>query len=467
MHQQEVLELVGRSALWAYRNQAVWVHRRVESVTFPARNDPIVRRHVSIDFSIPEGLAAINGDADERPEDELYYYVPVSVLQKWPPVLQLDLRNAQDEAIPLLTRDQNAVTDGALLLALASDLTAGSRQLADSDIPRHLKTIASRPGDEAREALTAIIPPDPRHDDGLQSALRGSAEFLDLAGGLVDNTLLWLRVCGGRNERTIVKFAYDVARELDVTTWDRAAFGIAPLEARVETPHIGSAGSYHLAVVSPAPLDIVDAQLTLSRRATPLHNVDEGDVIARCTAQQSRELEGPFQPDLEDRDLRLYADAAGRQARFYIAGRRDGCFGRLRISIAVQKSGFLQGAALASTLIALLLLAYAIGFGTIVEKPERVTPVLLLVPGLLAYLVVRPRDHELARDFLAGTRRLLLLSGLLPIINAASLAVGGDATWVDATAWVSSGVAVALALVLWLGALLPRGSRRMPLSSSS
>jgi hypothetical protein len=438
----------------------------VESVTFPARNDPIVRRHLSIDFSIPEELAAIDGDADRHPDDDLFFYVPVSVLRKWPPVLQLDLRNEQDEAIPLLTRDQNAVTDGALLLSLAEDVTRGSPVLRESDIPGHLETIAARPGDEARAALTAIIPPDPDHDDELQRALRVSPEFLDLAGGLVDNTLLWLRVCGRRSERTIVKFAYDVARELDVSAWDQAAFGIAPHEAKVETPHIGSAGSYHLAVVSPAPLDIVDAELTLSRRLTPLHNVDEGEVIARCTAEQSRELEGPMQPHLEERDLRLYAGTAGSQARFYIAGRRDGWFGSLRISIAVQKSGFLQGAAIAGTLIAALLVAYALGFGTISKKPERITSVLLLVPPLLAYLVVRPSDHQLARDFLSGTRRLLLISGLLPIINAASLAIGGDASWVEATAWCSGCVAAVLAVVLWLGVWLPTGGRKMPLSSA-
>lgn len=461
MYLEEVLTRVGGSALDAFLCQGEWIHRRVESVTFPARNDPIVRRRVSIDFTIPEGLQRPDPDMDGTSEG--LFYVPLSVLRKWPPVLQLDLRTEQDEPIPLLTRNQNGTADKALLVALA-ERAAGKEAIEDTGILEHLRTIAERPGNEARQALTVVIPPDPADDDDPRAALRKDPAFLDLAGGLVDNTLLWLRISGKTGDRKLVKFAYDVARDLNVTLFDRAAFGLEPLQATVETPHIGSAGSYHLAVASPAPLDIIDAKLSLRRRATPLHNVNEGDVVAECTAAESRTREGPLELSDDMTDVRLYADAVGRQARFYIAGSREGCFGELKISIAVEKGGFLRSAAIAGSMIALLLLMYAVGFVALDDHPERLTPVLLLVPGLLAYLVVRPNDHALARDFLSGTRWLLLASGLLAIGGAGTLAVGGTRGWVHAVAWVIAVLATLIAVALWAGVVLPRKEDQMPLS---
>lgn len=466
MHLDEVIRRVGASALDAFLDQRAWIHRRVEAVTFPARNDPIVRRRVSVDFTIPDGLEAssIEPSAPNNGSEKsgAYFYVPVSVLRKWPPVLRLDLRTGEDEAIPLLTREQNGVADGALLLALAESI-AGAGQLASTDVPDLLRTITEEPGDRARDALIKLLPPDPVDDDEVRSALRSDLQFLELAGGLVDNTLLWLRVHGSTGERKLVKIAYDVARELDVSAWDAEAFGILPLQATVETPHIGSTGSYHLAVVSPAPLDIVDASIVLKRRATPLYNVDEGDEVARCSAGLSRELAGPLHTD-EPAGVRLHASAEGRQARFYIAGDRDGYFGQLLVSIAVQKQGLLQGAAVAASLVTALLLGYAIAFADIAKHPERFTSVLLLVPGLLAYLVVRPGDHALAREFLAGTRRTLLIVGLLPIVCAVTLAIGESESWVEVVAWAAFGVAALATTALWAGFVLPVGERATPLS---
>jgi hypothetical protein len=473
VHDEQVLRRVGASALEPFREQPEWIHRRVEVITFPAKNDPIVRRRVSIDFTIPQGLAP----AGPQPEDQRpaaggqppkaaprpYFYVPLSVLRKWPPVLQLDLRDEEDKAVPLLTRAQNGIADAALLRALA--LEVGGVEKLPAQLDELLEAIALRPGAAARAAVTELIPPDPAGDDVLRAALRNDPAFLELAGGLVDNTLLWLRIAGRHGDRKIVKFAYDVAREIDLRTFAPAAFGLEPLETRVDTPHIGTSGSYHLAVVSPPPLDITNSEITLSRRATPLH-IPAGDVVARCSAVDSREHDGPLEPTTPDdgrppHDLRLYTDALGRQARFYVAGDREGCFGELKIWIAVQRSGFLRGAAIATTLIAALLLAFALGLalGSAGKRPERLTPVLLLVPALLAYLVVRPDDHAVAREFLSGTRAVLLGTGLAPIVCATSLAVGAGAWWVHAVAWASAIATGVAAVVLWAPLWPPLGDR--------
>jgi hypothetical protein len=144
---EEVLIRVGGSALDAFLRQAEWIHRRVERVTFPARNEPIIRRTVTIDFTIPDALRPTDPKLDGATSDGLFY-VPLSVLRKWPPVLQLDLRNEQDEPIPLLTRSQNGIADKALLVALAQKV-AGEEALGETDIPEHLRTIAERPSGRA------------------------------------------------------------------------------------------------------------------------------------------------------------------------------------------------------------------------------------------------------------------------------------------------------------------------------
>jgi hypothetical protein len=82
-------------------------------------------------------------------------------------------------------------------------------------------------------------------------------------------------------------------------------------------------------------------------------------------------------------------------------------------------------------------------------------------------LVVRPGDHELAREFLAGTRWLLLVCGLAPIVAAASLAIGGQHGWVRVIAGSGAALTTAAAIVLWAGVVLPLGDARMPLSRGS
>jgi len=157
----------------------------------------------------------------------------------------------------------------------------------------------------------------------------------------------------------------------------------------------------------------------------------------------------------------------GRQARAYVTGDRAGCFGTLWISIAVQKGGFLLGAALASSLIATLMIGYGIFLAELVKEPGAGATVLVLVPPLLAYLVIRPGDHLLAQEFLSGTRWFLLVSGLLPILGAVLLVISSKCpsgaltlTW-----WILAGVAVLIALVLLGGAVLPlRKAKRFPLS---
>jgi hypothetical protein len=99
MYEKDKLEAVGRSAADVLHNRHEWIHRRVESLSFPSPDASIDRRYLSIDFTIPN-VAPIQHAGRNR------YYVPLSLIRKWPPLLRLDL-TYEGHSVPFLTRTQN------------------------------------------------------------------------------------------------------------------------------------------------------------------------------------------------------------------------------------------------------------------------------------------------------------------------------------------------------------------------
>ena len=153
MHNREQLERVGQSAAVVLRREATWIHRRVETLGFPLPDTPTVRRRISIDFSIPPGLAPIDPGTGQRPPR---FYVPLSILRKWPPLDRLDLFGEDGRSIPFLTGQQNRELDGIVLGQMATDLAGGGR-LTDDERRRIEAVALSRDG--ARHALEEVCPP--------------------------------------------------------------------------------------------------------------------------------------------------------------------------------------------------------------------------------------------------------------------------------------------------------------------
>jgi hypothetical protein len=87
-----------------------WVHRVVESIEF--LDEARVRRHLSIDFTIPEAIAPslLAGDT---------VYIPIQVLAKR--VLKaLDVVDGEGRAVPVLTSDENGMIAGRVLVERAT-----------------------------------------------------------------------------------------------------------------------------------------------------------------------------------------------------------------------------------------------------------------------------------------------------------------------------------------------------------
>lgn len=420
---------------------------------------------MSIDFTIPEiQPVRVRGDAaSER------FYVPLSVLRKWPPLLRLDLRTGKDEAIPLLTRSQNGIVDRALLEQLSKEVLkveALPEELAQA-IPTLVEQIDTPTNRPASLALQQILPPvvfggSEETLTDWQQQLRGDDLFVELAGGLRDYTLLWLRVEGRPGDREIAKFGYDIEMRDQLRTYSPAAFGLQPFEVEFEAPHLGNSGSYHLILSTPPPVSVIDSEVVLKQPGTQYGQPESTYVVAQCSSGQAQAAE---------HDLQLYTKCFPHDARFYVAGDRTGLVGSIWVALLIDKRSFVRAAALSATAIAAVLGFYLGRLDSLVTSPGSAVSLLLLVPGLLAYLLVRPTEHPLVGQFLTGLRHLLMLSGSLALIGAAALVLRGSQGPPSAEFRLFFVVLFILALLsagmLILSVVLPTGKSRRPLSEQA
>jgi len=222
----EVLE--GRAAEIAdaadvlLRYQSAWRHRRVETITVLSHEQ--VRRHVSIDFTVPvaqrEGLRI---SADEA-------VVPLALLTKRP-LVHFDLRNEEQHAIPLLTSEQHRTIARELLY----------RQLDDEGYEAAGDLIETVLADEPQDVEAEIAALEAAHGVEL-------ADFRSTAAVLSRYFIAWA-IVRGLDRRRVFKFAFDepVGRRSFVHLI--AAHGCTEAE------------SYHVEVAVPADLKARSALL--------------------------------------------------------------------------------------------------------------------------------------------------------------------------------------------------------------
>jgi hypothetical protein len=213
MREVDRLVAVGVSAASALTSQETWIHRRVESITFPFPSRPVYRRHVSVDFTIPAGLSpVVDEEQDGENAQPSRFYVPVSLVRRWPPLPRLDLRNGEGHPIPFLTGRQNTVLDSVALRAVALNITGGN---VSNELLSRIGEVVSLESQEEREEAFRGISTPPNEADQTTAAnahrsLCSDPVFCALSQALIKHTLLWLRAEGNREDREIVKFSYDV-----------------------------------------------------------------------------------------------------------------------------------------------------------------------------------------------------------------------------------------------------------------
>jgi hypothetical protein len=351
-------------------------------------------------------------------------------------LMRFDLRDEHGNPIPLLSSRKNREVDAAVLIALAPD---GDFKNRTSEL---LANIARGSLENAHTALQAL-------DGQLQAAAGGMAQSeadawartLVLATDLVANSLLWARVRSHRHQRQVVKFGFDAQapRELLLGRQALAALKWVPIRVLFPIPHLGDGGSYHFELEPPAGLRILGAAFEVSDpweqpevRAEPKVRMRIRKAISRAfwgkvhdvfpPVRQSGQL-APF--EREPNDATPYVWNARDRAYLYVSGRRKH-YGVAKLDMAVENTGFVNGSLVFAGAISLLLTVFFCRRHSVTDNVGAAVTILLLVPALLGYLVVRPGEHPLVHWGRAGVRLFVLMAGALPVTAALALVAGAD-----------------------------------------
>lgn len=343
---------------------------------------------ISIDFTIPD--------------QEIGTHVPISVLPKWPPLYRFDFRDSDGRPVPLLTSEQNGEVDEALLKQLVRDICPTS--LEDEDFCDALHSLAC--GSE-----TDLVPVFEEFVDRLKIDQfdREAERLVDLAALLTDTTLLWYPVHGlDKGDRTVAKLEYLIRTESGHGLLQKVGRSLSwhqPPEYFLLW-HAGADANFHVDVEVPPTLMVRDAEPGYLRYLPSW--VDEAAPVedAATTAIAEKKDVRPDQ----------FLDVSGRFAHLYITRRRP-LAADLLVRFAPTRTGMVLSSFLASFLIALLVTAFY-KWRHWASDPDHIgasVSVLILIPALIGYLVVRSTDHPMVRRYIIGIQIVATAAAAVPL----------------------------------------------------
>jgi len=374
---------VGFAALLT--RQAAWRHRRVERITVLSHER--VRRHVSVDFTVPES------HREELRLSESEWVVPLAYLAKRL-LVNFDLFMEDEAAVALLRSDEAQMISRELLYVM---LDLDTEDAIEEDIAPLIEWILAAGPAEAEQVDAAV--------GELEDALGPLPGFSALAAQLTRGFLL-CAVLDDVSRRRVVKFAYDqpLARPgRSVHFYD--------------TPGCTQAASYHAEVEVPDEM-----------RARTTDMVD--DLTGRVLALGPRDTDRPAIHYVAE------ADAAARPG--------------LSVSYGAERGRFLVPAAIVAWVIALgLALPWLFAdLPALAASPSPAIAILLSSSAIFSGLVLRSGEHPLVRLMLAPYRLCLATSTVAAVLAGGVLAFHGASGTLAWTWGLGSLVAVLSASIL-------------------
>jgi hypothetical protein len=365
--------------------QAAWRHRRVETITVLSHEQ--VRRHVSVDFTVP-----VEHRDDVRLSDT-EWIVPLALLVKRP-LVHFDLRSEDESVVPLLRSDEAQLISRELLY-LALDLDAEGADTVDA-APLIEWILAA--GTEESAAIDAAVAE-------LEEQLGPLPGFAALASHLASGFLL-CAVLNDVGKRRVIKFAYDepLARP-------------GRLAHFYDAPGCTEAASYHAEVDVPAEL---------RARTTEMIDNFTGAVLAT----------GPRDAD--------------RPAIHYVADAGARVDPGLSVRYGTERGRFLVPAALVAWVISLgLALPWLFAdLGALATSGGPAIAVLLSSSALFSGLVLRSGEHPLVRLILAPYRLCLAAATVAAVVAGGALAFRASSGMLDITWGAGALVAILAASIL-------------------
>jgi len=425
------------------------MHRRVDTISFSAATD-VLHWTFSVDFRIPVGFPTFDPSAEHFARSgkdpslqDSTYYVPIALLRKWEPFWTFDLRDEEGRALHLLTGTKNREIDACALQSLAP-AEARAEEL------RKLRDLAIADSLEAQQLFRELGASVQRRWDGL-SADEDEAwrRTLGVAGALTTNTLLWVCLRGRPRDRRIIKAAFEepISGALLPRRQILSAVGWGPLRFHLPVPNFGQRDSYHLQVVPPEGMEVHDLKLGIRDRdvappvasgrprtsldrmawnaALGLHQIRHS-VRARIDGLRGLLPAEPLradQPFAEPKPVRPWVSDTPERGHVYL-GKSHDQYGLVQLDLAVPNSWLATSALGMAVATAALMTTASLLVATVGIPKDDVEPwvaVLLLVPALLAYVLVRPNEHPLAKRLLKTVRSLTLFAGAQPILGAITL----------------------------------------------
>jgi hypothetical protein len=198
---------VGLTTALLYVRRQLWVHRRVELVTF--EDHDVMRRSNSIDFTFPEWALESLGVSPSEPTQ---IAVPITLLRK-SALVHFKLTNEGSDAVPLLSGTQaGPLAEMALLATAELALNRVVPQPIACDIKRLTWDRRASEDDTRRQRLSAIFHElfsPAKQEPEARAALKEHPIFLPLAETFDTNYIgaVLLRIKGG--DRRVIHFAYD------------------------------------------------------------------------------------------------------------------------------------------------------------------------------------------------------------------------------------------------------------------
>jgi hypothetical protein len=455
-HGSRYSALARASAMLILLKPRRWIHRVVES--FEVDNFT-VRQQVSLHMTLPFGRGTPELQGSERPGAEAQdLVVPILTVQRGKLIDNLDVFDASDRSLPVLSHGEHQEFSQRILEVLAIAESGRSETTALKDL--------SRDAVEAVVALTSIPILEPSRaqhvcDDFFSERvnesddlcrLRASRQLHKLASLLVRHYFVLVEVRAAVGSRCLIKYGYDAtfrSEKVHLPDILRTLGGHTPQNFIFETTHLRTCESYHFRMRPPEGFlvyrqrfvvpDQSRERRTVSGKVTPLREADFGA--------------GLYMKD----------ERASPYAHMYVGGGTETELSETEILAEVRlfawpPKGSVAAVALAVSTIAVLLTFRDISGSVLTSANDAIAfaALLLALPGTLAAtLGIHLGRSELLAAPLAARATVFAVKLASLVAALMFLQAGyGSRPLSDLEAWYGR-MSVALAvLVVWLGARL-------------
>jgi hypothetical protein len=409
---REAVKTAGQHVFGLLLAEETWVHRRVEAIDMLSTQ--FLRRSVSVDFTIPEGIRDALAIAPTKQT-----LVPLATLAKRP-LRNFDLRDEDGTAVPVLGRDHNGPLAHSTLLGVvrralddAGFGTPSQRLVGD------LRRVAVGDGEEAERAISRMVEAAQIGGSRECQVVLNDDAALFLLADLAGNYVL-VALCDDVNVRRVLKFSYEEPLET-AKPGILERLGWRPLLVGIDVPGASRGASYHAEIVVPEELRF---------ETSFLYDMDNDEVYA------------------EDEE----ADRAALHAARVPLGARTA----LLFGLRAERTGFPVMGCTIAWITGLLLLAGATVGELDPERADSAATVLLAASAVFAGVIARSGEHRMVQALFAGPRLLLLVTALSALCAAGALAFGLSSCAVDIIWWITAVMSLTAAAMLTITLLAAR-----------